>query len=612
MNIRKLQALLFAMTAMTSLVAKKDKDSVLDSINQKVSRLIQLSRTTPASTPTYDYIIVGLGTAGGLLARYLSDNFNNKVLVLEAGANYSQDPIVTTGVHAAPATLANANSNLFFNQKYAQTQFVMDTHNFFSPAWGWGWYSTGRMWGGASAHNSQQAARGTPDVYNNWATISGDSRWLYNNLVPYMKALESFEIVPSNAFGTSNPAAFDPAQRGSNGPLMITQDYLVTDTVLLNYFNGYAASTGGANNLANGADYNDGGTFPLGVFLTQNTTTDEQNPAVRTRTFSISAFLPPSVVSSSGLGVGGRQLTVISNATVDRVSFNGLTASGVHYIQNGQSTQARATKQIILCAGCPGSSTILQRSGIGDPAVLSAAGVSTLVANTNVGRNFATHYGIVATLQSPKLSNLIEAFADGSTTPYAADFAAGQRNFQLIVQGASVILPRMVAANYVPPLNQLGGQLTDIYGFILRPKSTGSALINDNDPFSFPTLDYGFYTDSTTLTGGSDLEASAAMLSICNQAALNNGLSMIYPSTANMTNPITIKSMLIATDIAGTCKMGTSVANGVVNGALQVFGTQNLMVADNSIIPQITTGNTQLPAYYIGLVAANILGQYTP
>ena len=199
--------LLLALIAVVPLVAKKDKDSVLDSINRRVAYIAKkLTETT--AVPTYDYVIVGAGTAGATLANKLSAN--NSVLVVEAGPNLTQDTNVTTGAHPTPPGQAITFNNLWFNQKYAETQFVMDLANFVAPDYGWENYSAGIMWGGSSGHNAMQAFRGTSDIYNNWATISGDSRWSYNNLLPYMKDLESFEIVPSNSFGESNPAAFDP------------------------------------------------------------------------------------------------------------------------------------------------------------------------------------------------------------------------------------------------------------------------------------------------------------------------------------------------------------------------------------------------------------------
>jgi len=654
MNIRKLQALLFAMTAVASLVAKKDKDSVLDSINQKVSRLIQLSRTTPASTPTYDYIIVGLGTAGATLARLLSDNFDNSVLVLEAGSNHSTDPdILSTSI------ATHRRDILTWSPKFAFSVNIIDDHNFgpnagsaagVAQGGGFEEFSMGRGWGGSSMHNFMTAVRGTPDVYNQWAAISGDSRWLYDNLVPYMKYLETYTPFI--------PATLDSAQRGTSGPLLITQDAVQTNTAVLQYLDTMAHQMGCSNcdYVSTGTDFNLSAQL-LGLYCSQKFNTNESNPALRTRTYAVTAFLPASVVSSNGVGVGGRQLLIQSNALVDKVLFTGATASGVQYIQNGVSKQANARKTIILCAGAPFSSAILQRSGIGDPATLSAAGVQSFIANTNVGQNFKTHYGIMAAFARPSYLPTTPAvasttgFGDGSvqattssvtgpngpTGAFAAGvtgLTAGQRNFRAFENFGVITQEVQWACN--PPLspaNYPRGYVSWV-GWNLRPKSSGTSQIVSADPTVYPLIDFALYTDTGAQGSGTDMEVSGAMLNTINNMAAENGLSLIYPSTGTLQFPITnaslfpinssknaatIRSMLlnptaVTNHYVGTCNMGTSIANGVVDGRLNVFGTtpESLKVADNSIAPLPETGNTAYQAYTIGLVCANILGQFTP
>jgi choline dehydrogenase len=667
-KVSRINKILFptSTSAATLLVASHNKNAVLDSINQKVSRI---NKSLPVQTPTYDYIVVGLGTAGATLARFLSDNFNNSVLVLEAGGNVSTDAIV----QKSPATLTLHDRDvLTLDPRYAYNTGVIDDHNFgpnanntnattsiSGPATGGGFeqFSTGRGWGGGSTHNFMGAFRGTPDIYNSWATISADGRWTYSNLLPYMKFMEKFNIP------AANPAAnLDTTQRGTTGALQITQGNIQTNTAVNQYYNFMADQMGctNCNYISTGTDYNLP-TQSLGVYVAQTYNTAEATPALRTRSSAVTAFLPATVVDVNGNGVGGRQLTIQSNATVDKVLFSGTTASGVLYVQNGVTKQANARRTIILCAGVF-SPTILERSGIGDPAVLSAAGVSTFIANTNVGKFLRNHYGVQAAFPTPSYVPASGAgngfaFFDGSVqaaatsvtgpngptgtfAPGISGFTAGQRNFEFVGTGAgptqpSGLLQAVVwAAN--PPITYANYPrgLATITSWNLRPKSTGTVHIVNADPTVMPLIDFALYTDTGASGSGTDMEASAAMLNTINNIAAVNGLSLIYPSTADLQFPITnadvavpnssrkaavIRSMLVnpvavPNHYTGTCNMGTSIANGVVDGRLNVFGTtsESLKVADNSVAPLPETGNTAYQAYVIGLVAANILGQFSP
>ena len=312
----------------------------------------------------YDYVIVGLGTAGAPLARYLSDDFQNSVLVLEAGYNLSTDPKVTMSTFN-PA-FATAFSVLTADSKYADTWYVSDEKNF-PTITAYEQYSAGRMWGGSSAHNAQQAVRGTPDVYDKWdAAVGGSSVWTYNNLLPFMKGMENYAVSAGNS-------PIDTSQRGISGQLYEFQTTQTVPASTISYYANIAAQTGGANHIADGADYNavtGGHVLPndgqnIGMYLTQFYTTHEPAALDRQRSFSIPAWIS-SVVTADGHGLDGRDLTILSGATADRVIFDeNLKATGIHYIHSGESKIAKAKKQIILCAGCPGSSTILKRSGIG-------------------------------------------------------------------------------------------------------------------------------------------------------------------------------------------------------------------------------------------------------
>lgn len=365
-----------------------------------------------------DYIVVGLGTAGAALTRRLADA-GKKVVVFETGPNLSDDSNVLTP--SGSLRFVDAFNNLINNQKYAKTSFVADIPNTkigvnFQQS------SHGEMWGGDSAHNAQQAVRGDATIYDLWADEVGEpvgtGLWSYNGMLPYFKKLESFNVLPTNPYGTSSGITIDTNERGTDGPVQFTQDYIIPTAnppfvppqlppLIDTFFNiagpytGSTVATTGApgNFMVSGDDYN----LPqnkLGAFIQQRTTTDELNPEERVRSFSSNAYMTEDVVTADGKGVDNR-LTILSNTTVVKVIFKGTKAIGVVYITNGISHYARAKKDVILCAGAIETPAILQRSGVGDSSVLANAEVDVVVSNPNVGRNLVQHYGAVARISCP-------------------------------------------------------------------------------------------------------------------------------------------------------------------------------------------------------------------
>ena len=190
----------------------------------------------------YDYIIVGNGTAGAVVARKLSDDYSIRVLVIEVGRNRTTDPIITSPNVFLPGIL----NEITYSPKYSvcYPSAANDTNpanlgTLYPPFGSAIVYPEGRMWGGSSAHNYLQAVRGTPVIYNNWALLSGNNQWSYNRLLPIMKNIETYTGSTTN-----------PSQRGFDGPIFITQSAPVTtDSLAIGYSLG--------SNTPQTVDYND-------------------------------------------------------------------------------------------------------------------------------------------------------------------------------------------------------------------------------------------------------------------------------------------------------------------------------------------------------------------
>lgn len=585
----------------------KTKCKVKCCANQSSINLDCLPKTT-------DYIIVGLGTAGATLARYLSDpidgQYTNNVVVLEAGANHNQDPLVLQPYLLGTLPLGSS-------PEYSLTYIARTGNANFQ--FGYSGYTEGRMWGGGSGHNGMIAERGTPFLYSQWVTASGSTFWSYNNLLPIMKFLETY--IP-------NGTVLDPLQRGTSGPMTISQDpYAPVSTNL--FVNNYMVPVVGP--LV--TDYNTpAGTLGISSFQLNNTLGQTPNSH---RTFSANSFLPTPldnptspIISEEGMGLNGRKLQIVSNAYVARVIFDGQIAVGVEYILSDDPDQIItlfARKEVILCAGSVQDVGILQRSGIGPQAVLDPLGITSVVYNNNVGTALQNQYGssciMTATVGTgfPNVApaGLFQYFTDGH--PYFDGNVAGDgiRRIQSLFGAGPYFLHDLGI-----PLALIGPQVfipgafpTNSFGFvILAPRSRGSVAITSTNPLEIPLVDFGYWTDGTG--PGSDYDAIIAAFKQVRDMAHAAGESMIFPTEAMFASDDQLRfaatnSTFVTYHAAGTCPMGTSIANGVVDSELRVFGVQNLRIADCSIEPVVSDGNTAIPAYYIGAALAKLMGNQT-
>lgn len=521
---------------------------------------------------TWDYIIIGDGTAGAVLARELSNNRDNSVLVLEWGQNRTDDPAVLS-----PDVFAFTDV-LTYDPRYAVNQIV--PLNFPSLPEQYFIYSDGVMWGGSSAHNGLFAVRGTPTLYNSWAAMSGNPAWSYNNLLPLILNMEHY---------TPDGTVADPMQRGLSGPLFITQTPPVNMQPLAI-----------AESMATGAplitDYNNPSLGDTGVSAHQQWITPDPDSH---RSFSSNAYMNVGdIVDAKGFGLDGRQLFVQSNALVSKVLFKSKTAIGVEYTANGSIPsvmKAFARKKVILCAGAIGTTCILERSGIGDKALLNSLGIPVVVDNPNVGEHLINHYGVGGVITgSTTIAPFLDAYID--ERPYMpADSVRRVQVISLNVNGVGIA----------------------ISGTLLHPGSRGSVHIVDKDPTIRPALDLNMFSDGSVTTPGTDAYMAVSFYKILQTIASDLGETVISPpasvymagDNALLTYGETLPNLSVAYHAVGTARMGQSINDSVVDGKLHVFGVKNLMVADVSIEPQIQDGNTAYAAYLIGQVAASIIAE---
>ncbi len=536
-----------------------------------------------------DYIIVGNGTAGATLAGKLSEQ--NSVLVLEQGLNYATDPKILSSDPVVYFSLGP-------DPKYSQVTISglgvgfgngLNTYIYGFP------YSQGFMWGGSSAHNYLLAVRGTPSIYDSWAAKTGDNSWMYDNLLPLMLFMEHY---------TPNGTVANPAQRGLNGPLFISQAPVVTGD---SFANALAATV----NVPQAPDYNDpDNNGNLCVSASQEYVTPPFVPGTSTRSFSVSAFLPQSVVNyATGQGIG-RALHIVSEAKASRILFDGTTAIGVEYILGDDPERvfrAYAREQVIVCAGAIHSPQLLQLSGIGDPAVLTPLGIPVVVNNPLVGQNLQTHYGPVLAYSNEgevpaTVGLLMAAFHDITNQPIdrvIQDLVSVGANFgnglfpqpQVLIEFGVTSTSNIVAVSPQLVINS----------------SRGTVTITDTNPLNQPAINFNCYEGGIA---GADAQRAIAVLRLLQTIP---GFDRLFPRDADYTTDARLFATAQNVWLAqfhgcGTCQMGTTIADGVVDGNLNVFGVNRLMVVDDSVMPTITNGNTSYPAYVIALNAAQKLG----
>ena len=557
------------------------------------------SRQNPA-----DYVIVGLGTAGTPLARFLSEDLTTSVIVLEAGENRGDDPRVQNAFLFGDPGLANDP-----RYSFARAFDSLDINPGLAGALN---YPDHRLWGGGSSANGLSGVRSTRDIYDAWGAFN--TQWSYSNLLPVMLYMEQF-----NPNATTPP---NPAQRGFVGPLCITQDDPLPSNPL---YTAIAAATNSPPFPPGYIDYNDPTYGDVGVTASQWYRTAGPTPgATSVRCDAQTAWLTPDVIDPvTGLGVGGRKLTVLSRATAVKVIIENGTAVGVRYFFQDNPDDVRevfARKKVILSAGTIATAQLMQLSGIGPAALLTSLGIEVVLNNPHVGQHIDNHYGPNAAIRqapdAPFALRVDQFYTDisGNNIPQPPD---GVRRAQVYVLPFNAAIPHAILA----ALQIENVPAYSFIGFLMRPQAEGEVNIVSIDPLTNPEIKFHYYQGPGGLI---DLQRSVDLYKVyANISLLYTGQMPLYPTAAQypageypggmaagnagLEQAAKDVTLIAAYHAAGSCRMGD-----VVDGNLDVIGVPHLACADMSVAPVITTGNTAYPAYLIGLVKAKIEGATVP
>lgn len=522
---------------------------------------------------TYDYLIVGAGSAGCVLADRLSENPANRVLLLEAGGR-DWNPFIHM-----PAGLAKLASNPRINWSYTtEAEPNLNGRRL--------WWPRGKVLGGSSSINAMCYLRGVAGDYDAWAEQIGDPRWSWNNVLEYFRRAES------NTRGAD-------ALHGDAGPLSVSD--LRHRNMLSHTFIAAAAAAGYANN----ADFN--GVDQAGFGWYQVT---QRNGA---RCSSAAAYL--------GHARGRANLEVRTHAQAERILLSGSRAVALDYRQHGRLKRAEAG-QIILSGGALNSPQLLLLSGIGPADHLREHGIPSRIELNGVGENLQDHLDICT------LNGSTQAVTYDKTNDVAVAFeyffkrtGIGTSN---IAESGGFVRSKYASDercdlqfHFVPALlddhgrNRLPGCGYTLHVCPLRPKSRGVLRLKSADPSQHIAISANYLSDPD----GYDLKMMIEGVRLSRDILAQQPFDAfrdkeIFPGSsinddASVDAFIRRKAETIYHPI-GTCRMGSD-ANAVVDSELRVHGVQGLRVVDASVMPALPSGNTNAPTIMIAERAAELI-----
>ncbi|MEN9408364.1 MAG: hypothetical protein RL216_338 [Pseudomonadota bacterium] len=531
-----------------------------------------------------DYIIVGAGSAGCVLADKLTAGGKHRVTVLEAGGTDRRFFVM----------LPLGYGKLFYDPA---VNWLYKTEPDPGLAGARDHWPRGKVLGGSSSINAMVYIRGHKADYEEWQA-AGNPGWGWDDVLSAYKAMEDTE-------------AGGDAYRGTGGPLFVSANRKGLHPLVKDYIAACESAGLAANPDFNGAEQEGTGIYQMTIHKAR------RNSAAR-------AFLRPAMKRPN--------CRVITNAMVTRVIIENGRATGVEYVQGGQTRTLRAKAEVILSGGAINSPQLLQLSGIGPGALLQSLGLPVLRDNPNVGDHLSDHQGINYTWKMrvptyndelrPWWGKLIAGmkYVLAGSGPLSKSINHGggffrtspdlpRPNMQLYMQAFSTLIPREGERPLLTP-DPFPGMSLGLSN--CRPTSRGHIRIASADPFQHPTI------TANAFSTNHDVQEMLLAVKYLRHLAAQPPLARLIAEELRPGPDITTDEQIIddfrrrsgtVYHPSCTCRMGPDPATSVIDARLRVHGIAGLRVIDASSFPNLIAGNTNAPSMMVGWKGADLILQ---
>ncbi|KAL7940798.1 hypothetical protein V8C42DRAFT_206978 [Trichoderma barbatum] len=594
---------------------------------------------------TYDYIIVGGGTAGLVVASRLTEDIDVTVLVVEAGKDHQDDPLVST-----PGFLAMLCGNDNYDWRFRST-----------PQGGLGnravSLARGKGLGGSSAINFMHTVYPPDAAIDAWAKL-GNPGWCYQDLAPYYQKFGTRHAPTDEIRQITRMSNLDDSLSGY-GPIQMSfgQGFGITNSAWMDAHNalGFKSTSDPMSGRVTGAF--------------QNATSID--PATKTRSYASSAYLNTQVRQRSNL-------EVLTEAVVQKINFEGqepdIIATEIQFrAKDGSLNTVKARREIILAAGAIQSPQVLEVSGVGGSKLLESLGIPVILNNPGVGENLQDHAQVCQTYEVKDGIPSIDMFRDqelvgaaiaqyringdgplGSATSSTSYLPIVDGNGLLSTEAKKSLLDEYVtdssqrnvvlkqllmevdapALSYVAFPCQINTDIQDLSNFsnytaAAKPENYFTILNALGHPFSrgtchiaspnisiSPKIDPGYFTHpadleilsrsaifAETLMGTEPLKSSVLA------QPSGKRIPETIPNTLEKAREVVQQRVISNMHLCGTCPMLPRNEGGVVNNRLLVYGTRNLRIVDASVFPLIPVGNIMTTVYAVAERAADLIKQ---
>ncbi len=529
-----------------------------------------------------DFIVVGSGSAGSVVASRLSENDKYNVTVIEAGGS-DRSPLIQM-----PAALSYPMNMKKYDWGYqSEPEDHLDGRCLVTPR--------GKVLGGSSSINGMIYVRGNPKDFDNWSK-SGAQGWSYSDVLPYFKRMEHWSPVDREA---------DTSWRGTSGPLRIQQAQYKNPLMSAFLEAGKQAGFEFSN------DYNGESQEGFCAF--------DQTIFAGERFSAAKAYLLPALKT--------RKNIELRNGKVLRVIVEKGVAKGVEYLKGKRKHILLASKEIILAASSINSPFILMHSGIGPADHLREFDISVKIDLPGVGANLQDHLELYIQQECTKPVSLFKYWNPFYKAIIGLEWllfrkgigASNQFEVGAFLRSGSNSSYPDIQIHFLPLAVRYDGSMAQGHGFQIhvgpmRSKSRGTIRLRDGNPSSLPKIKFNYMSEP------SDWDDFRQCIRIVRKIFAQNAFDCfrgpeIQPGSNVQTdqdlNNFIKKNVESAYHPCGTCKIGnTRDSMAVVDNECKVFGTENLRVVDSSIFPSITNGNINAPTIMVGEKASDhILGK---